>query len=274
MPKIGARLYELSMATLGEAALELLRLAVEHEQRHQPADEPRSTASDRKNRRAIQEVSGADAILRDVVNLVLRHRDHRQELVRQVRTAQALGELVDLAKEHTATWKAAQVERERQGLPRRSPDGDASFRNELAGLVRAHFKFWALELPEELVPKIVEALLSRRKADVGPWRRVAEVVSSKLTTIGPDSLEKISAALGEHEQRAGRFKTPEHAVRAFDDDPVGGTEILEYVVHLLVARGHPVQVEHAVMRAWNDAILATRDDTASPPSGDDPTASS
>lgn len=273
--------YELSLETLREAVLELLRLAVEYESPHAPLD-PHLTASDQAVRLAVGEISGMHAVLEEVVRTVLDHRDHRRELIKQVRTAQALREVADEFRKRSRKWTEEQRNRAKSGEPRHTMSSSPRFRRELTEYVRERFSWWAVlpPEPEDLLQGIVDAAVLGSQADAGSereglWKRLANV-AFEATTVSPDTLEKISAALAGKTQRAGRFKKPEHAVAALGDDPVGGSEILGYVVRLLVARGHPEQVEHAVMQAWIDEVFAPRPraDGASSPSSDDPTASS
>jgi hypothetical protein len=63
------------------------------------------------------------------------------------------------------------------------------------------------------------------------------------------------------------------AARTLNEDPVGGSEILGYVVRLLVDGRLPDRVGPAVMKAWSDELSAILH-PAPAPSPDDSTASS
>ncbi|XXT18809.1 hypothetical protein WME94_52140 [Sorangium sp. So ce429] len=270
---------ELSQEMLREAVLELLRLAVEYETPHAPVD-PHLGASGRAVRLSIGQLSRRDAVLQKVVRTLLAHRDDRQEVVKRVRTAQALREVADAVTERRRTWNAEQRKRRKAGQPGHELNRNEPFRRELAALVRYRFDWWGVSLKDETIAGIVDAAIPRSKVELadmddGLLRRLANVVGHEVTRVGSETLERIAAALGGTTQGAGRVKRPEDARHALDDDPVGGSEILGYVVRLLVARGHPARVGHAVMKAWSDEAFAIRPRTdGAPPSSADPTASS
>lgn len=271
-------LRELSLETLREAVLELVRLAVEYESPYAPVD-PDLTANDQANRRVIGELSGRDAVLKKVVSAVLDHRDRRQALVEQIRLAQALREIADGVRKRRQEWNDKQRQRRKQGEPRHTWGSSEVTRREIAKYMQRTLAWWQVPLPDESVlRRLVDEAVSRSGGmgdkREGLRKRLADVVL-KSTDVSADTLEKTSAALGGHPQQAGQVKTPEDAARALNDDPVGGFEILAYLVSVLVDGRHPDRVRHTVMKAWSDEVQRTwhRADGASPPSSDDPPAS-
>ncbi|KYF70801.1 hypothetical protein BE15_30285 [Sorangium cellulosum] len=269
--------YELSSETLREAVLELLRLAVEYETPHAPMD-PHLAVSDRAIRVAVGKLSGTPTVLKKVVQTVLRHRDERRKLVKQVRTAQALREVADLVRKRRQKWNSEQADRKRKGLPSHSLNHNEPFRRELTNFVRSRFAWWEVPLPSTLLTRVVDAAVPRSTLDLadkdeGLLRRLANVVGHEVTDVGPETLEKTSAALGGRKQRAGHFKRPLDARCMLDDEPVGGSEMLGYLLRLLASRGLPERLVDAVMKVWNEELLAIvrRYDAGAPPSPESPT---
>lgn len=245
----------LTPAILREAALELLRLAVEYEQRHQPL--AGSDVSDRKIRRTMHEVTDADAALRDVAEIIFRYRDDRRELVKQVRTAQAVDEIVSFVKERRKDWNAEQRRRQREGSPRKDPSHSADFKSQVAKRVQQCFANLEVHIDERLVQKIAEAAVLQPRSDKGLQERLLKVIADKVTHVKGRTIQGLLSALKGNTQRQGRIKDPEQAQRATFDEPVGGTDILEYVVRAIVARGHPEHVVDKVMGTWRAELNAT-----------------
>lgn len=265
----------LSLGTLREAVLELLRLAVEYETPHAPVD-PDLAVDDHVSRLAVGEISGAKVVLEEVVRTVLRHRDRRQELIKQVRIAQVLREIADEFRKRSRRWTEEQNNRKKRGEPQHTMSSSLQFRRELTDYVRERFVLRAVPQREELLHNIVDAAILRSQPGAesereGLWKRLANV-AFEATDVSPDTLEKISAALAGKKQRAGRFRKSEQAVAALEDEPVGGSEMLRYLLRLLVARGHPERTVTAVMKAWHEETLAIhRTDGESAPSPEIPT---
>lgn len=269
---------ELSLGTLREAVLELLRLAVEYETPHAPVD-PALAVGDHASRLAVGEISGANVILEDVIRTVLRYRDRRRELINQVRIAQVLREIADEFRKRSRRWTEEQNNRKNRGEPQHTMSSSLQFRRELTDYVRESFVLRAVPQREELLHNIVDAAILRSQPGAesereGLWKRLANV-AFEATDVSPDTLEKISAALAGKTQRAGRFKKSEQAVAALEDEPVSGSEMLRYLLRLLVARGHPERTVAAVMNVWEEETLANhRARGVSAPSPETPTDSS
>lgn len=174
-----------------------------------------------------------------------------------MRTAQALREIADFVREKNKGWSAEQRRRKKQGDRSHPLRSSEPFRRELTHFVRDRFAWWEVPLPNELRERIVEAAIPVSKIDLtdkngGLLRRLAIAIGHEVIGVGPETLERICAALGGHEQSAGRFKKPEDVERALGDEPVGDSEILHYVLGLLVAKGHPQGIVDAIMKVWND----------------------
>lgn len=268
--------YELSLETLRETVLELLRLAVEYETPHAPID-PQLAASDRAIRLAVGQLSGAHAALEAVVQTVLVHRDRRRELIKAARTAQALSEVADFVNVRRATWSAEQRDRKKDRRPTHALNRSEPFRRELTDKVRNCFAWWEIPLSDELLTLLVNVVVPRTNVefvekDKGLLGRLADVVGGEVTRVGAATLEKISAALAGSAQSTGRFKKPGDARLALDDAPVGGSEMLGYLLRLLVARGHPTRIADAIMNVWNDemAQIASHGVATSPALPDTP----
>jgi hypothetical protein len=270
--------YELSAGTLGEAVLELLRLAVEHETPHAPID-PHLAPIDRASREAVGRITDSHAVLKKVVRILLDHRDDRRDRINEVRAAQALLEIADFLRKETLQWNADQNERKKKGEPRHALNRSEPFKQKLSDFARDRFAWWEVPLPDEALSNLVKAAIPSSKIDVadmngGLLRRLTNAVGSTVTRRGSSTLEKICTTLRGREQREGRFKKPEDAALALGDEPVRGSEMLRYVLRLLVATGdHPQRIADAVMKMWDDehAKIAPSAREASPSSPDMPT---
>ncbi|UQA57138.1 hypothetical protein [Polyangium aurulentum] len=237
---------QLSSTVLRKAVLQLLYLAVEYEHRHEPLAGP--DASDRKIRRDVQELTYADATLREFVGLIDRYREDRQALVAHVRTAQAVADVAELIKKMRQEWDAEQLRRKKEELPRLALKDSASFREALSSDVKKRFAFWDVPLSALQVTKIIE---EATKANVGAGlqARIATAISNASTPSGRTT-EGLIAALKGRPQSQGRIKDPAQALHALLDEPtLPGRDVLEYVLHLIAA-GRPESVIDEFVERW------------------------
>ncbi len=220
------RPYELTPDNVADAALQLLRMAVEFEQRYR--QDPDLVPYDREVHRKVQSLSGMDKVLHRIVNLVLGYRDHRRGIVKQVRAAEIARKISSFVKEKQAEQKAR---RQEGGLPRRPISSSSEVRAEIAAFVKEAFIYAQMQVGEDKIAAIVEAVVNQLQRGSDRFERIARAMAdTRITTAGERTLQGISGALRGEVQSQGVFKTPEDARLALDDDPLSTPFMLAYVL--------------------------------------------
>ncbi|WP_438040149.1 hypothetical protein [Sorangium sp. So ce128] len=199
----------LSQETVAEAAMELLRMALEYELISGPNG--MAVQEERDAQRTVWYTVGTREVLRRLVNEILQYRDKRWDLVRQIRAAQVALNIREFIKD--------------------KEQGSATFKDELAKYIEQQFELAGLPIDDAQRHALVEAAITKLRGTEGRLEHIlAAMVKVKVTSARVRTMQGHVSALKGREQAQGTVRLPKEAGLVYGYDPRSPFHLLDYAV--------------------------------------------